>query len=85
MRRLGPQRIERHLAEAVENRFTDFNVDPESVLQVLKGYEKKKRTLGAMDFDDLLVNCLRYSGSSSKSSAGTSSSSCTSWSTNIKI
>jgi len=47
------------LAEAVESRFADLDVDPGKVLDVLKEYRKKKAALGAMDFDDMLVNCLR--------------------------
>ena len=34
-------------------------VDPDLVLKVCRAYEAKKRELGAMDFDDLLVNGLR--------------------------
>ena len=34
-------------------------VDPDAVAKVAEIYEKRKRELGAMDFDDLLVNGLR--------------------------
>lgn len=47
------------LEEVVENRFVDFLVDIEDIIRVLKAYEKAKRKLGAMDFDDLLVNCFK--------------------------
>lgn len=47
------------LEDAVERHFEDYpDVDPAPVLAVLKRYEKRKRELDAMDFDDLLVNCL---------------------------
>lgn len=45
--------------DVVQERFDSFKVDAEDVLSVLYLYEKKKRQLDAMDFDDLLVNCLR--------------------------
>lgn len=47
------------LEAVVNDRFDSFDVDPGGVLKVLKLYEKKKHELDAMDFDDLLVNCLR--------------------------
>jgi len=45
--------------DVVADRFESFEVDPDAILAVLHLYEKKKRELDAMDFDDLLVNCLR--------------------------
>lgn len=51
---------QRPLEDAVEDHFEDFaDVDPAPVLAVLRRYEERKHELGAMDFDDLLVNCLR--------------------------
>ncbi len=43
----------------VEARFRDGDVDPENVERVHVRYEEGKQKLGAMDFDDLLVNCLK--------------------------
>ncbi|OVE75505.1 hypothetical protein BVX97_04375 [bacterium E08(2017)] len=45
--------------EVVENWFADQEVSQVSVVKVLDLYRQKKRELGAMDFDDLLVNCLQ--------------------------
>lgn len=45
--------------KVVEARFKDGDVDPESVARVHAGYEGRKQKLGAMDFDDLLINCLK--------------------------
>ncbi len=50
---------QRPLDETVEDHFDGFEVDPAPVLAAIKRYEKRKVELGAMDFDDLLVNCLR--------------------------
>ncbi len=47
------------LDEAVEAHFDGFEVDPVPVLAVLRKYEARKKELDAMDFDDLLVNCLK--------------------------
>jgi DNA helicase-2/ATP-dependent DNA helicase PcrA len=47
------------LDDAVEDHFDGFEVDPAPVLAAIQRYEKRKVELGAMDFDDLLVNCLR--------------------------
>jgi DNA helicase-2/ATP-dependent DNA helicase PcrA len=47
------------LAELLERRFERLDGDAEDILRVHGDYEAKKRDLGAMDFDDLLVNCLR--------------------------
>jgi len=43
---------------AVE-RFGNHAVDPDAVVAVYNRYTRRKRELGSMDFDDLLVNCLR--------------------------
>ena len=45
------------LDELAERRFADLPVLPEDILAVYKLYRKRKQQLGAMDFDDLLVNC----------------------------
>ncbi len=55
---------QRAIADVVQDRYeqleTDkFTVDPEIVVRVLEAYESRKRGLGAMDFDDLLLNGLR--------------------------
>ena len=47
------------LSGMVEERFPDLAVDHDAVVQVHKDYEAKKRELDAMDFDDMLVKCLR--------------------------
>jgi DNA helicase-2/ATP-dependent DNA helicase PcrA len=47
------------LEDIVYERYNETGVDPGDILAVYKLYEKKKRELNAMDFDDLLVNCLR--------------------------
>jgi DNA helicase-2/ATP-dependent DNA helicase PcrA len=47
------------LGDAIAKHFDGHDVDQRSVLDVLKLYIQKKRELDAMDFDDLLVNCLR--------------------------
>jgi len=47
----------RPLDEVVEGRFADLPVLPEDILAVHALYRKRKQQLGAMDFDDLLVNC----------------------------
>ena len=47
------------LEDIVYERYNDSAIEPSDVLSVHKMYEKKKRELNAMDFDDLLVNCLR--------------------------
>ena len=45
--------------ETVRGHFGDHTVDIEGVLKVHALYERKKRGLNAMDFDDLLVNGLK--------------------------
>ena len=45
--------------DLVEERFAGHEVDTDGVLRVYRDYEKRKRELSAMDFDDLLVNCVR--------------------------
>lgn len=47
------------LENIVYERYNETMIDPGDVLCVHKMYEKKKRELNAMDFDDLLVNCLK--------------------------
>ncbi|MDO9542937.1 MAG: UvrD-helicase domain-containing protein, partial [Kiritimatiellia bacterium] len=46
----------RELAEAIDAYFEDHSINAADVLRVLQLYGKKKRSLNAMDFDDLLVN-----------------------------
>ena len=50
---------EQSLEVHVEERFAHTPVDVGDVLAVQGAYEKRKRDLNAMDFDDLLVNGLR--------------------------
>jgi DNA helicase-2/ATP-dependent DNA helicase PcrA len=45
--------------DTIRDRFAHHPVDPENVLRVLDVYASRKRKLGAMDFDDLLLNGLR--------------------------
>jgi len=45
--------------KVIAARFMDHEVDPQDIQKVHALYEKGKQTTGAMDFDDLLVNCLR--------------------------
>ena len=57
---------EREIADVVGDRFEQlendrFTVEPDVVVRVLESYESRKRGLGAMDFDDMLVNGLRLS------------------------
>ena len=49
----------RTLEQVVRSYQTKAAIDPEPVLAVCNAYAEKKRELGAMDFDDLLVNGLR--------------------------
>lgn len=42
-----------------EERYEGLDVDLDDILVLLKAYTEGKRRIGAMDFDDLLVNCLR--------------------------
>ena len=50
---------EQPLAEVVDARVGDTPVDPAQVMAVLRDYAQRKTELGAMDFDDLLLNGLR--------------------------
>jgi len=47
------------VAGIVEDKLRESLADPEDVLRVHAGYEEGKKRLGALDFDDLLVHCLR--------------------------
>ncbi len=47
------------LRDAIEQHFGDHEVDGDLILAVLRRYADRKRELDAMDFDDLLVYCLR--------------------------
>ena len=47
------------LDELAERRFAHLPVAPEDIRRVHRSYEARKRQSGAMDFDDLLVNCRR--------------------------
>lgn len=44
--------------DAVYERFNGLRVDPLDVLRVIAAYNSEKERIGAMDFDDLLMNCL---------------------------
>ena len=50
---------EREFERVVQSYQTKTALDVEEVIRVGRAYEAKKRELGAMDFDDLLVNGLR--------------------------
>jgi len=50
---------ERPLEKVVQSYQTKTAIDVELALKVCRAYDAKKRELGAMDFDDLLVNGLR--------------------------
>jgi DNA helicase-2/ATP-dependent DNA helicase PcrA len=47
------------LRQVVAARFEGYEIDSEKVLKILKAYVVAKREMNAMDFDDLLVNCLQ--------------------------
>ena len=47
------------LGDAIADHFEGHDVNQGAVLDVLKLYVAKKREIHAMDFDDLLVNCLK--------------------------
>ncbi|MBN2300875.1 MAG: ATP-dependent helicase [Lentisphaerae bacterium] len=47
------------LESVVSDRFAGVKVDPNDVTNVILAYQKEKLRIGAMDFDDLLVNCLK--------------------------
>ena len=49
---------ETSIACALEKRYLDFDAAEEDLERVRSEYNRRKRELGAMDFDDLLVNCL---------------------------
>ena len=51
----GKQSVE----DLVFDRFDGHAVDPADVMRVHSAYVQKKRDLGAMDFDDLLLKCLQ--------------------------
>lgn len=46
------------LEDVVRERFAGHDVDGEGLLRVCEAYGRRKRQLGAMDFDDLLLNGL---------------------------
>ncbi len=46
-------------AEVAEDRARELECEGEELLKIYNAYEERKRVLGAMDFDDLLVNGLR--------------------------
>ncbi len=50
---------QRDLEKVVRSYQTKAAIDADLVLKVCRAYEAKKREVGAMDFDDLLVNGLR--------------------------
>jgi len=50
---------ESSVAKTAETRFRDGDVDIDAVVRVYNAYEAGKRKLGALDFDDLLINCLK--------------------------
>ena len=47
------------VADVVEKSIDELDVDPMDIVRVHEAYEQRKHRLGAMDFDDLLVNGLR--------------------------
>ncbi len=51
--------MQRSFTEVTEGWFGDEPVDPEAVVRVLDRYTERKHGISAMDFDDLLVNCLK--------------------------
>jgi len=55
----GATNSETALGDAIADHFEGHDVNQHSVLSVLKLYIARKRELDAMDFDDLLVNCLK--------------------------
>ncbi|MEI6218367.1 MAG: UvrD-helicase domain-containing protein, partial [bacterium] len=50
---------ETSLARVIERRFADIDVDAGDIIRVHEAYEQRKKSMGGMDFDDLLLNCLR--------------------------
>jgi len=49
----------RSLENILERRYAEFDADPEDILAIHRDYVDRKKRLDAMDFDDLLVQCLR--------------------------
>jgi DNA helicase-2/ATP-dependent DNA helicase PcrA len=49
----------RSLESLVEERLLRGHIDPDDVRKVREAYEKRKREAAAMDFDDMLVHCLK--------------------------
>jgi DNA helicase-2/ATP-dependent DNA helicase PcrA len=47
------------VSDLIEGAFKELDVDPMDIVRVHQAYEARKHDLGAMDFDDLLVNGLR--------------------------
>jgi len=47
------------IEDVLDSTLTELRVDPMEILRVANLYAEKKRGMGAMDFDDLLVNGLR--------------------------
>ncbi|MEI8243219.1 MAG: ATP-dependent helicase [bacterium] len=47
------------VADVIEKSLDELQVDPMDIVRVHEAYEQRKEQLGAMDFDDLLVNGLR--------------------------
>jgi len=47
------------VSAAIERRFGGLNGERDKILDVYRDYERAKREAGAMDFDDLLLHCLR--------------------------
>lgn len=45
--------------DLIIDRFADFNVDVEAILKIQTAYQQRKKSLNAMDFDDLLVEAVR--------------------------
>lgn len=49
---------ERPVSKLAEERFDDLDVNIDAVERVHTDYQERKKSMGAMDFDDLLVKCL---------------------------
>jgi len=47
------------VSDVIEKSVDELDVDPMDIVRVHEAYEQRKSRLGAMDFDDLLVNGLR--------------------------
>ena len=47
------------VVDVIEEKLQELDVDPMDIVRVHHAYEARKHELGAMDFDDLLVNGLR--------------------------